>query len=230
MGLYFPSGGYMYFDPMPAAVAAADARTWSGWVKVDTAAGDQVVAFGYDENTDENCWTLKIQGANKVEFKFVRTITTGRWTAGALVDGSLYHIAVTYDRSDIGNDPIIYIDGISAAVTEIGAPSGSLYDESDDTLYLSGDDALITIHDLRIYNRILTPAEILEIYTARGCDNILSGEVFAPLMTGAAGLQAFDGVTLATANTITDPYSGATGVPAGSPVGRGETYLSVCHH
>jgi hypothetical protein len=43
-----------------------------------------------------------------------------------MTPGSMYHVAVTYDRSSTTNDPVLYIDGASKTVTERFSPSGSI--------------------------------------------------------------------------------------------------------
>ena len=43
-----------------------------------------------------------------------------------MTPGTMYHVAVTYDRSSTTNDPVFYIDGVSKAVTERSSPSGSI--------------------------------------------------------------------------------------------------------
>lgn len=161
----------------------------------------------------------------------------GTWaTANNTVIAGERLFIVTFDRSSASNDPIFYIDGVASATSETDTPSGSKQDDAAYSLYIGGyTDGLPAstkspdgkIRDFRIYNRILTPAEALQIYNARGRDNIRSGLVFCPIPFGATGLQAFDGATLAAGNTIIDPCSGTAGVPAGNPVGAGEIFLSV---
>lgn len=156
-------------------------------------------------------------------------ILGGLWTsANNTVTTGIHHYAITYDESSTANNPIIYIDGVSTSVTETVPPYGTLVVDTGNDLVLGYPSAKSIdgkLSDIRIYNRILTADEVLAIYNARGRDNIRNGLVFCPFLKGAKGLQAFDGATLAAGNTIVDPCSGAVGVPAGNPVGVGETYL-----
>ena len=74
------------------------------------------------------------------------------------------------------------------------------------------------IYTTLIYPRILTPQDYAMNF------NTLNGwrppnPVFNPNLSAAAGIQAFNGATLAAGNTIRDPISGVDGVPSGSPVG-----------
>jgi hypothetical protein len=77
-----------------------------------------------------------------------------------------------------------------------------------------------------IYNRILTPAEILEAYESRKAIPSYNGLVFAPHLSAAAGLTTFDAATLAGSNVLRDFVTGAAGTPSGSPIGRADTYLT----
>jgi hypothetical protein len=76
-----------------------------------------------------------------------------------------------------------------------------------------------------IYNRILSPAEILDAYNSRLAIPNYNGLVFAPDLRGAAG-GVVDGATLAAGNVIRDHISGASGVPNGSPVLVADNYLN----
>jgi len=170
-------------------------------------------------------------GTSTETIKLYRDFATlgGLWTsANNTVTTGIHHYAITYDESSTANNPIIYIDGVSTSVTETVSPDGTLVVDTGNDLVLGYPSAKSIdgkLSDIRIYNRILTADEVLAIYNARGRDNIRNGLVFCPFLKGAAGLQAFDGATLAAGNTIVDPCSGATGTPNGDPVGIGETFL-----
>ena len=74
---------------------------------------------------------------------------------------------------------------------------------------------------------IISPTEISIMHTSRLTKIILNGLVFSPNLDGAAGLSIFDGANLAAGNTIIDPISGFSGVPAVTPIGRGNTVTNV---
>lgn len=86
------------------------------------------------------------------------TLTTGTW----------YHIAVTYDGSATGNNPLLYINGVSKAVNERSTPSGTKSTNASDYTIGNRDDVARDfdgiIDELAIFNDILTPAEIKDIY------------------------------------------------------------------
>ena len=63
--------------------------------------------------------------------------TIGQWDSPDITKAR-HHVAVTYDRGSVLNDPVLYVDGDVATVTEIAAPVGIL--TGDDTLKL-GENA-----------------------------------------------------------------------------------------
>jgi hypothetical protein len=159
--------------------------------------------------------------------------TGGHWGITAPATDSLKHYAVTYDSNSTSNNPLIYVDGVSQTVTETQTPSGAYFTPPASYNFLLGNYYEVTgipfngfENDFLIYNRILSATEIAEAYNSRLAIPNRNGLVFAPHLSGAAGLTTFDGSTLAAGNTIADQVSGALGVPAGSPVGRADTYLT----
>lgn len=174
--------------------------------------------------------------SNRIFYATSFTTTDGIWEVSqansGLVAGQKFEVCVTYAGT---GTPIFYVNGVSKPVTTGQAPSGTMINfESGGVVvggksFLSADMASFDgriIRDL-IHNRILTATEIKDMYDGRGKAIPRNGLVFCPMMYGARGLQAFDGATLTGDNKIIDPCSGAVGTPVGSPVGLGETYLSL---
>lgn len=155
--------------------------------------------------------------------------SSGGWsTPNNSIDVGENLVVVKYDNSLTTNDPVILINNVAQAITEFGTPSGTARSDADWPLAIghpNGRSIDGKVRLLLIYNRILTAEESTRIHVSRGRDFPRDGLVFCPFLVGAAGLQAFDGATLAAGNTIVDPCSGAVGVPYGDPVGVGETYL-----
>jgi hypothetical protein len=78
-------------------------------------------------------------------------------------------MCVSYNGSSNTNDPIIYRNGSSIAITEEFAPSGSRITDAGNNLLIGdvadGDRAYKgVIDDVRIYNRALSPTEIQQLY------------------------------------------------------------------
>lgn len=109
-------------------------------------------------------------GAMKMRFEEVWSGKNGRWQSDATVIpiGAWSLVAVTYNADATTNDPIIYVNAATVAFTEtVGPPTGTRASDSGTDLtigefptqHFDGDLAL-----LRIYNRVLSPAEIAAIY------------------------------------------------------------------
>jgi len=82
---------------------------------------------------------------------------------------------VTYDNTSASNEPLFYIDGESVTVTMEDVPTGTANDDSamdmrigDSFLNIRYFDGMLA--DMRLYNRILSPKEIKEIYIQKGQD------------------------------------------------------------
>ena len=234
MAINFVNGSSLKYTN-PTAVLNLATKTVTGWIQIT---GNNTAGFPHEIFFIDNA------GVSTFDFHILRDATYnaiqvtqnaatsgGIWYSNqALALNTVYFVAVTYDNGASANDPIIYLSGVAQALNGDTNPVGAVVSETGLNAMIGGyettaDYSRIIIHDKRTYNRILTAAEVLQIYNGRGRDNIKSGLVFCPFLKGAAGLQAFDGATLAAGNTIVDPCSGAIGVPAGSPVGVGETYL-----
>lgn len=191
-------------------------------------------------------WNFAItNGASAGRPKYVEMDVTwsgavGIWRSqyNVIDTGAWYHVAATYDGGAVGNDPLFYVNGVNSATIEGNVPAGAIVSNAAASLYIADWPLTIVgtthtyfdgvIADVRVYNRILSAAEVLDIYSLRAYNTNYNGLVFEPMLYGAAGLQAFDGAALAAANKIVDPISGALGTPSGSPIGVGESFLSIC--
>ena len=153
------------------------------------------------------------------------------WDADtAFVAGTHYKICITYDNSSTSNNPIFYANGSSIALTETAAPAGSLSDSGGVTFFggyvgtTNNFDGLIS--NIRVYNRILTAGEILDLHNGRGASHNDYGLVFHVPCISAAGIQTFDGATLTTTSYVYDRINGLKGTPAGNPLGVADTVLT----
>ena len=126
-------------------------------------------------------WALRVAGEDELTVGFMRIVffhtfstTTGSWDSffTSIPTGVYTHVAVTYDKDSAANDPIFYINGIPINPGEGVTPVGTADDDSasswivgnkaDDTLTFNG-----TIDDIRAWDDIRTPAEILANYTIK---------------------------------------------------------------
>jgi beta-galactosidase len=109
--------------------------------------------------------------SNSLDFATAKTAygttpVNGEWltAANTISTGAWYHVAVSYDNGSLANVPSLYINGVKMAITTSTTPSvtppayaGTNY--IGNRLDLArGWDGLID--DLRIYNRLLSDAEV----------------------------------------------------------------------
>ncbi len=114
------------------------------------------------------------------------TIAVGRWSGGyaqwetptgTITPDAWQHVAVTYDYSSTANDPAIYVNGSAVSLNETTAPSGSVTNTANYTIYVGNraDSARPwagRIDDFRMYNRVLNAEEVALLFTNTGGDFI----------------------------------------------------------
>lgn len=144
------------------------------------------------------------QGSNGFDFATYST-GNGDWFSGAntISTGVWYHVAATYDRSSFANVPTLYVNGISTSITTITSPSGT-QPSYGGTGRIGNTSALSrawkgAIDDLRIYNRLLTAAEIKTLASmppanlAPVVDAGTNQIVFVPASASLSGQASDDG-------------------------------------
>jgi fibronectin type 3 domain-containing protein len=138
--------------------------TVSAWIKPNS-----LGASGAGRVVEKNMWGLKLADTNKLWFggNFA-TGTVSRESAAALTFGSWVHVAVTWTGSTASSNVHVYINGVlSDGITTEGAGAAS-----SDAAYnlVIGNSAYTTargfdgvIDEVRVYNRVLSAAEIQAI-------------------------------------------------------------------
>jgi hypothetical protein len=137
------------------------------------------VATKYKDAT--NVWILNLTGqlnfpTNVCRVSFAQSSSggLGTWlteaTSYRLIFKAWNHVAVTYSKSSVTNLPITYINGEAQTLTTVTQTSGTMVDDSAGPFILGNRAALDRafdgqLDDLRLFNRILTAAEIMTIYT-----------------------------------------------------------------
>ena len=195
------------FDVYP--YAAAPVATPSTMVGITSDDGGNWVGFGANSN-------IIVFYSNRFD------AGPGNWVAfsDAIPLNAWANIVITYYPEDIAADPIIYIDGVSVAVTENYTPLGDLNSEDGISLVL-GNIKTATIDytwglngvlkNMKIYNVILTAIEAADI--AAGLD-VNRGLVFNGLNVKTKDLSYFDNRLLDPENdSLIDDMYGVIGTP-----------------
>lgn len=225
-------GYYNWSSASFASLQTLSAITVSAWIKSESDSPDIGAILGnYAYNTSG--WYFGTD-TTSLTFGAKWSTTLGAWSAvTSYAKNTWYHVAATYTKGAT-NTPTFYSNGVAKTTSGTTPGGGETYpDDSSNTLGMgrrptSGTEyAYIDglIRDPRIYNRILTVAEIYEIYKSRNITNNIPGLVFAPMMYGARGKSSIHGVNLGSTNYIIDPISKTTGSPGASIAGSGEIIL-----
>ena len=226
-----PAGAqYISFSPV-TAVTGLTQRTYALWFRPDVVNIDQSL-FGtyYNASSQDNEYVLLSAATGaKVDF-WANWETSGGWwrtSSNQLTAATWAHIVVTYDASLTTNDPIIYINGVSVSITEVSTPAGAWWSGSNSDLAISDPDYAVAaadgkFADARVYNTILSAADVLALYNAGAFSpSYDTNLVFHAPLTNATNLggSAFNGYTLTSSTKLIDRINCAQGTPSGSPLG-----------
>jgi hypothetical protein len=216
-----------------ASVNNISLRTYAAWIYADvipSSVSDYDVVYHIRANGGANYIFLN---GDRLSFWCGFSVAGGAWRTDAFPfsTGAWNHIAVTFDDSSASNDPVIYINGVSVTVNETTAPSGTVRSTENGVLNIGNtqgagssvfDHALDgKIFDFRIYNRILTPAEVQILSNAGVSDHTLvtNGLVFQGFAT-YADRPLTAGTVLTSTDRLVENIIRAVGVPNGSPTIR----------
>jgi hypothetical protein len=156
-------------------VVQTSARTYAAWAYRDTNGVYGHIICG--PFADGGGTFLEISSANRpIFYSNLFNVNPGEWRTtdtDTFMAGGWHHIAVTYNAWSSTDDPLIYIDGASKAVTEFQTPSGTLNSEYGAEVVIGnwhtdtqdyGDTFDGKIKDVRIYNRLVTSDEVTTLY------------------------------------------------------------------
>jgi hypothetical protein len=69
---------------------------------------------------------LLYHNSNNYFYERAWSTTAGQWRMDAVTLNTWQHVAVTYESGATTNDPVMYLDGVSQAVVETAAPTGTV--------------------------------------------------------------------------------------------------------
>lgn len=143
------------------------------------------------------------------------------------------HIVATYQFSSSAT-PVFYVNNSTVGISSPTYGSGALQGDKPTRLIVgnrisstgyssdlaSGADA--KLKDVRIYNRILTAAEITTLYNGGtpDMDLVTTGLQFQAFVVPTFRLSSYINATLTSSMKVRDRIYGVVGTPHGTPVGR----------
>ena len=107
--------------------------TVSAWIHADSLgendhggiADKATSTFGAASNGDGWAFQVGVNGTLIFEHGFTGSQGVWKTNNGSLTLNAWHHVAVVYDNSSAGNDPLLYIDGVLQAMTETTTPVGT---------------------------------------------------------------------------------------------------------
>lgn len=220
--------------------------SYSMWIKrPDAGAGSYaaLLCHSTDNGTGRRGNELSLNTNGTIDFVSYKTPTDGNWRYTDLVTGfSVWrHLVITYDNSTASADPVFWLDGTAYTPTEIGTPVGSSDDDSDCRLvlfnfppnpltadeYYSTSVHDVVLKDVRIYDRILSAAEIAELYAGQNdYTTVQSGLLFNGIYAPTDNIDDYIGDTLENDDLVLDIVHRAAGTPYSANTSGPTTMLS----
>lgn len=179
--------------------------TLSAWINTASASNQMIISQGEAPYT----FYAFVTSGGAIRCAFDSTTQGAKSLDGSTVnDGEWHRIDCVYN----GTNMLLYLDGVEDArttytgVLDVGRNFAEIGQRSPTGLFMNG-----TIDEVQIYNRSLTPAEILEQYqikflaiTAKDEDtnNTITGEELTIITTNATDLTTIDTQTTTTGEVI----------------------------
>jgi hypothetical protein len=177
--------GSCTFDATDDATNILSAATWDALIGNDTGGGStQKMTFAtwvYPEGPGENNFGRILDfGAQDIALftnSTMQIVFSARWSAGSVYAKSVAllpldewsHVAVTYDANDIGNDPVLYLNGLRIPATRTGATSGTYSGIATEDCFIGNNSTGArtwdgSLADIAVWNETLTEGAIRAIY------------------------------------------------------------------
>lgn len=165
--IFDPSSPADYFSvPDNSSVDLSTGLTISLWYKV---ASGKMVTFGKYFGANQRSYIMELYGDNRYYMSVSgdgTNVVSQRSNAVVAADNNWHHFATTYDGSSI----ILYKDGaVLPSSIMAGSIPASIFNSNATSplrnMYNAVDYTTGSMDNVRLYNRALTAAEVLELYT-----------------------------------------------------------------
>lgn len=160
------------------SLANISPMTMSVWQKVDSAGGSSQITAGKVTIGGVTCFSLTTlwgSPSGRIQFTvdYDGTNLVRVSGSGAAISNTWQHVAVTWDGSTSASNVHIYVDGteVSSYLTTTDG-TGSRVDDSatsftvGGTVVTGGGDMKGSLDEMRMYNRVLSVAEIKSLYNS----------------------------------------------------------------
>jgi len=146
--------------------------SFSGWLKpLDQ--GQNNGGRVFDKSTNISVGSVLYCNASDTVLTFTQVTdgTPGTWTFPVdMTNGPWQHVVLTYDADATANNPIVYVNGESVAVTETSAPNDVRTSDAAAHMYIGtrsagGRSWNGKMDDLMFFNRILSATEVKSIFS-----------------------------------------------------------------
>lgn len=168
-------------------VSTVTTRTYSFFMYIDAldTTGRRIMDWATGANAE--C-VLAVTSNNYFEYLPGFSTTHGDWkTQSAPPTGQWVQVVMTYDGSSIENDPVIYFNGSSQAITEVTKPNGTL--DSGSLAFTFGNRSANdrafdgALAEFAQWSRILDAGEIATLATGYSPAFIMNGlRFYVPLI------------------------------------------------
>lgn len=194
---------------MPAYNTAPTTLTYETWLSADSSGGGGLGRV-MDKGNSAAGTSIYTDAAGKIYFGSGFSSVNGRWntTNGVIpLDGSLHHVAITYDASSPSNVPSIYVNGVSQTLTATTTASGTPVTNTDN--YYIGNNAALArnwdgiIDEFRISSSIRSAewVEAQHLSTANNMNTFGGEEAYTG--TGSIIWDYYNNPVTADGSTIT---------------------------
>lgn len=161
---------------------AGGARTIEGWFKKTSAVGDgaasgRLITKDSGDIAGFKGWGVAISQSEINFYQRFADSSIGTWstTGGSLNNDQTYHAVIIFNGSSAENDATIWLNGVEQQIAKLSAPNVGQAVGDDGSARMTIGSIDDTYHDDRLfdgvisavalYDRALTPSEILEHYT-----------------------------------------------------------------
>jgi len=175
----------------PSSLTDVTRRTLLAWIKISSYGGGDLGRIV--DKRFSGGWTFVTNNFNVTAgLSFTQDFSTsgGNWGLANVLSTDVWtHVGVVYDSTGPGTTPTFYVNGLPfAPTTTMSTPSGTTSTDSASPLRFGGEDGsgarqfAGVMDDVRLYRRLLSAAEVAEIYRGSvGTDSDLLHRLAPPL-------------------------------------------------